>query len=172
MKKFIIILPLIILIMICVLLLIFILSEKNPSKPPSALINKSAPWFIVKNLYNDTEFLNNNDLKNKFVLINFFASWCNPCKLEHPLFFLIKNKYPDLFLLGINFKDKNGKNYLLKEGNPYSFVGADKDGKIGLDFGVFGLPETFLINNEGKIIYKHIGPLTAEIINEDIKPFL
>ena len=174
MKKVVVITPLIILLTICFFILIFILSKKDPSKPPSALLNKNIPLITSKNLYDDKLLITNNDLKNKFTLINFFASWCAPCKTEHPLFFLIKNKYPNLFLLGINYKDKeqNAINYLQSEGNPYSFVGVDNDGTIALEFGVFGLPETFLINSEGKIIYKHTGPLTKDIINEDIKPLL
>ena len=79
-----------------------------------------------------------------------------------------------MYLLGINHKDKKSDaiNYLKKSGNPYDYVGIDKDGLVGLDFGVFGLPETFLINRSGKIIYKYLGPLTNEIIQNEIKPLL
>jgi len=174
MKKIINITPLIILIIICIFALVYILSDRNPQKPPSALINKNIPAFKIKSLYDNKEIIENGHLKNKFILINFFASWCAPCKLEHQLFFKIKKDFPNLFLLGVNYKDKeqDAKNYLLDENNPYSFVGVDHNGKIGLDFGVFGLPETFLIDNEGKIIFKHIGPLTEKIIYEKIHPLL
>ena len=106
--------------------------------------------------------------------MNFFSSWCAPCKIEHPLFFEINKDFPNLYLLGINYKDEieNAKMYLNKEGNPYSFVGLDKGGMIGLDFGIIGLPETILINKEGKIIFKHLGPLTKKVINNEIRPFL
>ena len=106
----------------------------------------------------------------KYTLINFFASWCTPCKAEHSLFFDIKNDYPNMFLLGIAHKDdpKDSKKYLSQEGNPYSFVGIDQNGKIALEFGVFGLPETFIINDDGKIIFKHTGPLTKKIIDNEI----
>ena len=107
-------------------------------------------------------------------MINFFASWCAPCKIEHPLFFELKKDFPNLFILGINHKDnkEDALKYLNEDGNPYNFVGIDQDGLIALEFGVFGLPETFIINETGKIIYKFMGPLTKEIITNEIKPLL
>ena len=174
MKKIIMITPLIALITICSFVLIYILSDRNPQKPPSSLINKNIPSFNIYNLHDENKNIKNSDLKNKYTLINFFASWCAPCKVEHHLFFKIKEDNPDLFILGINYKDNeiDAKDYLINEGNPYSFVGIDANGKIGLDFGVFGLPETFLINNKGEIIFKHIGPITEQIIYEQINPLL
>tara|TARA_Y100001970_G_scaffold271656_1_gene367365 strand:+ start:642 stop:1166 length:525 start_codon:yes stop_codon:yes gene_type:complete len=174
MKKIIYFIPIITLIIICLFVLIYILSEKSPNKPPSALIDKDLPIFSSNNLYNKEDYLSNLSLSENFVLINFFASWCTPCKLEHHLFFEIKKEFPNLFLLGINHKDKenDAKKYLSEEGNPYSFVAIDPNGKLAIEFGVFGLPETFLINDKGKIIYKHIGPITTEIIYEKIKPLL
>jgi len=174
MKRLIPLLPLVIFLIICFFLLIYLIQQNDPSKPPSALINKAVPNFQTENLFNKSETLTNKDIKNKFVLVNFFASWCAPCKVEHPLFFKMKKEFPNLFLLGINYKDKmkDAEIYLTSEGNPYTFVGIDKNGMIGLEFGVFGLPETFLINSKGKIIFKHIGPLTKNIINDEIKYFL
>jgi len=174
MKKFVLALPLIVFITLCLFVLIFLLQEKDPSKPPSVLINKEAPRFQMENLFNNNQQLTNKDLKNKFVLVNFFASWCAPCKAEHPLFFVIKKDFPNLFLLGINYKDKikDAEIYLNSNGNPYTYVGLDKKGMIGLDFGVFGLPETFLINEKGKIVFKHLGPLDKNIINNEIRSFL
>ena len=150
------------------------MSGKEPNKPPSVLLNKNIPNFESNSLYNQYEVINTNELKDKKILINFFASWCSPCKIEHPLFFKIKKKYPELYLLGFNHKDKtkDAKNYLEKDGNPYDFVGVDFDGLIALEFGVFGLPETFLINEDGKIIYKIMGPITIEILQNEIEPLL
>ena len=174
MKKIIIITPLVILLLICFFTLVYLLENKDPSKPPSVLINKIAPIFETSSLYNSEEIIKNINIKNKKVLINFFASWCLPCKVEHPLFFDLSNDYPDLFILGINHKDKEveAKKYLAQDGNPYNFVGVDSDGMIALEFGVFGLPETFLINENGIIIYKFMGPLTKEIIRNEIEPLL
>ena len=170
MKKILLILPLFLLMTICLFFLLFILLSKDPNDPPSPLLNKSMPIFSSVNLYNDSENLVSTNLKGKYTLINFFASWCAPCRVEHHLFFEIKKQKPDLYILGFSHKDDPGdsKKYLEEEGNPYSFVGLDQDGKIAFEFGVFGLPETFLINNKGKIIFKHTGILTKEIIDNEI----
>lgn len=170
MKKLFLILPLILLSIVCLFFLLFILLEKNPNEPPSALLNKDLPSFTSTSLYNKNKSLNSDELKEKYTLINFFASWCTPCRAEHHLFFEIKKEKPDLFILGLAHKDdpNDSKKYLEEEGNPYSFVGLDEDGKIAFEFGVFGLPETFIVNSEGKIIFKHTGPLTTKIIKNEI----
>ena len=189
MKKIFKFLPLVLLTLVCIFFLFFIILQKDPSSPPSALLNKEMPVFSTTSLYSEyvklssdnikrnvnissNNNVNTNDNIKKYTLINFFASWCTPCKVEHNLFFEIKNDYPNVFLLGITHKDKptDSQKYLNEEGNPYSFVGLDQDGKIALEFGVFGLPETFIINNDGKIIFKHMGPLTKKIIDNEISP--
>ena len=174
MNRIIILSPLIILLIICIFSLTYLLSGKDPNKPPSALLNKDVPSFKSSSLYNAKEIIKTIDIKNKKTLINFFASWCSPCKIEHPLFFEISNKYPELYLLGFNHKDppSDAKKYLKDDGNPYDFVGVDSDGLIALEFGVFGLPETYLINEDGKIIYKLMGPITKDILKNEIEPLL
>jgi len=170
MNRAILITPLIVLIAICLFFLIFILLGKNPNNPPSALLNKNLPDFSSINLYNDQETLLSDNLEGNYTLINFFASWCTPCRAEHHLFFEIQKEIPELFILGFSHKDdlSDSKKYLEEEGNPYSFVGIDSDGKIAFDFGVFGLPETFITNKNGEIIFKHTGPLTKKIIKDEI----
>jgi cytochrome c biogenesis protein CcmG/thiol:disulfide interchange protein DsbE len=170
MNKAILLIPLIVLTTICLFFLIFILLEKNPNDPPSALLNKNLPTFSSISLYNNEVTLLSENLKGNYTLINFFASWCTPCRAEHHLFFKIKKEIPDLYILGFSHKDdlNDSKKYLEEEGNPYSFVGIDRDGKIAFDFGVFGLPETFIINKDGEIIYKHTGPLTKKILEDEI----
>jgi len=186
-------LPLLVVVLMSLFLIIFLLQEKKSNKPPSALLDKDLPIFLTKSLYNkhvylssdnlkknvnlssdQNVYISSDDLKRKYTLINFFASWCTPCRAEHNLFFKIKKDYPELFLLGFAHKDEpsNSKKYLSEEGNPYSFVGLDQDGKIALEFGVFGLPETFIADSDGKIIYKHIGPLNKEILIDEIYPLL
>ena len=174
MRKTILIIPLVILTSVCLFFLLFILFKKDPNSPPSALLNKNLPVFSSTNLYNNNENLVTDNLKGKYILINFFASWCTPCRAEHHLFFKIKKENPDLFILGFSHKDdpNDSIKYLKEKGDPYSFVGIDEDGKIALEFGVFGLPETFIVNSEGKIIFKHLGPLTMEIINNEIEKLL
>ena len=167
-------LPISFIMIISVFLLIFLLQEKDPTKPPSALLNEELPQIELINLKNEKEIIYNKDLKEKIILVNFFASWCVPCKVEHPLFFQIKKDYPNLYLLGINHKDEKDDaiKYIDLEGNPYNFIGIDNDGLIALEFGVFGLPETFIVNSKNKIIYKHLGPITEEIIENEIYPLL
>ena len=174
MNRIIILTPLIILLIICIFSLTYLLSGKDPNKPPSALLNRDVPSFESISLYNSKEIIKTIDIKNKKTLINFFASWCSPCKIEHPLFFEIKKKYPELYLLGFNHKDptSDAKKYLEYDGNPYDFVGVDSDGLIALEFGVFGLPETYLVNEDGIIIYKFIGPITKDILKNEIEPLL
>ena len=169
MKKIIKFVPLILLTLVCVFFLLFILLEKDPSSPPSALIDKQLPQFSTLSLYDENIKLSSDDIET-YTLINFFASWCTPCRAEHHLFFKIKDDYPNIFLVGIAHKDnpENSRKYLSEEGNPYSFVGLDQSGRIALEFGVFGLPETFIVNNDGKIIFKHMGPLTEKIVNDEI----
>ena len=174
MKKIITYAPFVIFLIICFFSLIYILKDSDPTKPPSALLNKPLPIFTAQSLLNDNDSISQSDLKNNIIVINFFASWCLPCKAEHSLFFKIKNEYPNLFILGINHKDKKNDalKYLEEEGNPYDYIGLDPEGMIALEFGVFGLPETFIVNTDGKIIYKHLGPLTKKIINDEIKSIL
>ena len=174
MKKIILSIPVFLIFIISIFFFIFLIQGKDPKKPPSALLDENLPQFKTINLFDQNEYLANNELVGKLTLINFFASWCAPCKVEHPLFFEIKKNYPNLFILGINMQDikKDAINFLNEDGNPYDYVGIDKSGFIGIEFGVVGLPETFLINKSGKIIYKHLGPLTKEIINNEIIPIL
>ena len=174
MKKILLLLPLILLTIMCLFFFLFIFLEKDPNNPPSALLKKNLPIFSTANLYNKEENLSSENIKGTKTLINFFASWCTPCRAEHYLFFEIKKNYPNLFLLGIAHKDdpSDSQEYLNNEGNPYSFVGVDQDGKVAFEFGVFGLPETFIINSEGKIIFKHTGPLTKKIVDNEIAPLL
>ncbi len=174
-KRSILFLTFILIIFISIILFIFLIKEKDPNKPPSALLDKETPEFELINLFDENENFSKKDFKNKKVLINFFASWCTPCKKEHPLLMKIKNNNNNsLIIVGVDFKDKkeDALKFLLENGNPYHFVGFDDTGSVGLEFGVFGLPETFIINNDGKIIYKHIGPITKKILSNEILPLL
>jgi len=140
----------------------------------SDMLDKNLPNFEIINLFDESKKLSNTDINNKQVLINFFASWCAPCKDELPLFFILKNNQPNMMIVGIDYKDKKSDalKFFEEEGNPYHFVGLDNNGNIGYEFGVFGLPETFLTNNEGKIIYKHLGPLSKKVVQNEILPLL
>tara|TARA_B100001996_G_C18442524_1_gene508963 strand:- start:2 stop:526 length:525 start_codon:yes stop_codon:yes gene_type:complete len=174
MKKLVVATPIFVLFIISIFVLIFLLTKTNDQAPISPLINKQVPNFEMLSLFDDELLISNKNMQNKKVLINFFASWCTPCKLEHHLFFEIKKEFSEIIIIGINHKDKkeDAINYIKEDGNPYNFIGVDFKGNVGFEFGVFGLPETFLINESGKIIYKKVGPLTKKIINNEIKPLL
>ena len=174
MKKIILYIPLILFLIIVLFFLVFLLQNKDPTKPPSALLDQDLPKFKVNSLFDEKKIMADYDIKEKQVLINFFASWCIPCKAEHSLLNYLKIENPNLILIGINHKDKkvDAIKFLEDNGNPYNFVGIDKNGNIGLEFGVFGLPETFITDNKGKIIYKNIGPITKDIIKNEINPIL
>ena len=129
----------------------------------SSLINKETPEFKIIS-FDETNFYTRDDIKkNNFTLINFWASWCAPCKIEHPVLMkLSENK--NLVILGINFKDKKilAEKFLDKLGNPYDLLAKDIKGKQSVIFGVYGIPESILINKDLKIMQKFVGPLTFD----------
>ena len=133
---------------------------------------QSVPKFETNDLFDENKIIKNKNIDQRVSLINFFASWCIPCKKEHPLLIDLKQNFPNLVMIGFNHKDKkiDAINFLKNKGNPYNFVGVDKNGEIGLEFGVFGLPETYLVDKDGNIIFKHAGPLTKKIIKDQIIP--
>ena len=132
----------------------------------SNLINKKIPEFKV--IYEDeTGFYTRDDLKkNDFTLINFWASWCAPCKVEHPILMRL-SKSKKLKILGVNFKDKDkqAKKFLSDLGNPYDFLAKDINGKQSVSLGIYGIPESILINNELLIMQKFVGPLSLDDYN-------
>ena len=125
---------------------------------------------VELNYFNENKLISNKDLKkNNFTLINFWASWCAPCRKEHP-FLLDLNDEKNLVLIGVNFKDKrsNALKFLNKFGNPYDLLAKDELGKHSIDFGVYGIPESILINKDLLILKKFIGPITKKDY-DDIK---
>jgi cytochrome c biogenesis protein CcmG/thiol:disulfide interchange protein DsbE len=132
------------------------------------LIGVKISKFKLVEINSNNEYISEEDLKkNKYTLINFFASWCSPCRMEHKYLLSLSEK--KIKIVGINFKDKNinANNFLKELGNPYDFVGKDIDGKISILFGIYGIPETILVDNELTVIKKIIGPID-EIQYDDI----
>ena len=145
----------------------------TPKEVPSPLIGKAAPEFSLPMLNNFETRFANSDMTGKVWLLNVFASWCGPCLDEHPVIvnFARSDTAP---VLGFNYKDRPqaAAQWLDRHGDPYSQVVVDLDGRIGLDYGVYGVPETFLIDRAGIIRYKKIGPLTQADVVEDILPLI
>jgi len=128
------------------------------------LVNINLKSFDDKKIFSTKDFN-----KNKYTLINFWASWCAPCRVEHP--YLIQlSKEKNLYIIGVNFKDKknNALNFLNNLGNPYNYLAKDTNGKQSVNFGIYGIPESILINSESTVLKKFIGPLNEQDLN-DIK---
>ena len=136
----------------------------------SSLINKETPEFKIISFDNSNSYTRDDIKKNNYTLINFWASWCAPCKIEHPILMKLSQK-KNLMILGINFKDKErqAKTFLSELGNPYDLLAKDKNGKQTVRFGVYGIPESILINKDLMIIQKFVGPLSFEDYNNIIK---
>lgn len=143
----------------------------NPRDLPSTLIDKPAPAFSLQRLHNvDTSF-SPDDLKGQRWLLNVWASWCVGCRVEHPLLNQLAQR-TDIIMVGLNYKDdpNEARQWLTERGNPYSIIPMDIEGDVGIDYGVYGVPETFVIDEQGNVIYKHTGPLTVTAVEQDILP--
>jgi cytochrome c biogenesis protein CcmG, thiol:disulfide interchange protein DsbE len=144
---------------------------RDPSIVPSPLIDKPAPAFKLTQLHNPNESLGVEDLKGKVWLLNVWASWCVSCREEHPILLqLAKSKLLPVY--GLDYKDKpeQALQWLAQNGDPYTASVVDGDGRVGIDYGVYGVPETFLIDKAGVIRYKQIGPITAAALKDKILP--
>ncbi len=143
----------------------------DPREVPSPLVGKPAPAFELPILQQPDKRFTPGDMRGKVWLLNVWASWCVSCREEHPMLVAL-SKRGLMPILGLNYKDKGDEaNAWLKQfGNPYDLSVVDADGRIGIDYGVYGVPETYLIDAEGVIRYKQIGPLTAAILEQKILP--
>lgn len=147
--------------------------QRDPRDIPSALIDKPVPAFDLPPLPGKPEGLSAERLKGDVTLVNVFASWCIPCKAEHPVITRLAREQ-GVTVRAINHKDKaeDALNWLARNGDPYASIGADLDGRVSIDWGVYGVPETFLIDRQGRIRYKHVGPLTPQVVEEQILPMV
>ncbi len=146
---------------------------KDPKLLPSALIGAPAPQFDLPALLVKDQAVSSASIEGRVVLMNFFASWCGPCRIEHPLLMNLAEA-GEVPVYGINYKDTevDAKRWLADFGDPFAEIGADLEGRTGIDWGVYGLPETFLVNQQGQIVYKHVGPLTSEVLHGEIMPLV
>ncbi|WP_412058972.1 DsbE family thiol:disulfide interchange protein [Bartonella sp. DGB2] len=145
---------------------------QDPSLVPNALAGKTAPQTPFPYLFTHGDF-DIQSLKGQVLLVNFWGSWCSPCREEHATLMAIAQD-KRFHLIGVNYKDNidNARKFLKVFGNPFTAIGSDPHGIIAIDWGVYGPPETFLISKDGRILYKHIGPLNLELYHKDLLPRL
>ena len=164
MRKKLLITPSVVFLLILPVFFYLLLIERNPHELPSNLLDKEVPVFETKSLLKDEKFISSKGFGNEIILVNFFATWCKPCMDEHEYI----KRFSDvkkIKVIGINYKDDPEKTlkWLKNLGNPYSDVLIDNRGNIGIDWGVYGIPETFIVNSSGIIKYRHVGPVTKKI---------
>ena len=164
MKKKLLIIPSILFLLILSTFFYLLIIERNPSKLPSNLLDKNVPRFETESLLKNERFVSSKEFGNEIILVNFFATWCRPCRDEHVYIKRFANE-KRIRVIGINYKDSysNAIEWLKNLGNPYSDVPVDKNGRIAIDWGVYGIPETFVVNSKGIIKYRHVGPITKKI---------
>lgn len=146
---------------------------RDPSNLPSTLIGKAVPDFALPPVKGRTLGLSSADLEGEVSLVNVFASWCVACREEHPLFMTLAAQ-GTVPLHGLNYKDQpdDAAKWLNSLGDPYTRTGADISGRVAIDWGVYGVPETFVIGADGRVAYKHIGPVSEEVLTGTILPLV
>ena len=164
MKKKLLIIPSILFLSILLTFFYLLIIERDPSAIPSNLLDKNIPKFEAESLLRKEKFISSKEFGNEIILVNFFATWCLPCRDEHIYIKRFSNE-KGIRVIGINYKDNSKKTiqWLKNLGNPYSNVPIDKNGRIAIDWGVYGIPETFIVSSKGIIKYRHIGPVTEKI---------
>ena len=164
MKKQLLILPSVFFLLILLIFFYLLIIDRNPSELPSALLNKDVPKFETESLLKNENFVSSKEFGNEITLVNLFAAWCKPCRDEHVYIKRFSNE-EGIKVIGINYKDnpKKAIQWLKESGNPYSNIAVDKSGRIAIDWGVYGIPETFIVNSKGFIKYRHVGPVTKKI---------
>jgi len=163
--------PLAVFVVVCAFLLVGL--GRDPREIPSPLIGKPAPTFKLARLHEEDQKLGTDDMHGQVWLLNVWASWCVSCREEHPLLVEL-SKAKVVPIIGLDYKDTNaqGMQWLTQNGNPYNVSVVDADGRVGIDWGVYGVPETFLVDKNGVIRYKQIGPLTVEALEKKILPMV
>ena len=145
----------------------------DPRKVPSPLIGKPAPAFKLPRLDDPSQVVDRDAMRGQPWVLNVWASWCGPCREEHPhIVAFARDK--QVRLVGLNYKDQRADalGWLKEVGNPYDVSLSDLDGRVGIDFGVYGVPETFVIDRAGVIRFKHIGPMTPDVLKSQVIPLL
>jgi cytochrome c biogenesis protein CcmG, thiol:disulfide interchange protein DsbE len=164
MKNYLLKIPFIFFFIVLLIFFYLLIIERDPANIPSALLNKKIQPFETISLFNSKKFISSDEFGKGIVLVNFFATWCKPCRDEHKFIKKFSEK-KNLKIIGINYKDDSKKTiiWLKKLGNPYSSVAIDKKGEIAINWGVYGIPETFIVDSNGIIKFRYVGPITNKI---------
>jgi len=146
----------------------------NPRALPSPLVDKAAPAFIAPRLHDPEQRFSPQDMAGRVWLLNVWASWCVACRDEHPVLVAYSRTDGAVPIIGLNYKDKrdDATLWLARFGNPYQLSAFDGDGRIGIDYGVYGVPETYLIDKSGRIRFKQNGPVTREVLEQTLLPLI
>jgi cytochrome c biogenesis protein CcmG, thiol:disulfide interchange protein DsbE len=145
----------------------------NPREVPSPFIGKAAPAFVLPSLHDSGRPVTPAELRGQVWVLNVWASWCAPCREEHPLWVAVSRE-GGLTLVGLNYKDdpRNAQEWLRKLGDPYRVTASDREGRVGIDYGVYGVPETFVIDQAGIVRLKHVGPMTQDVWTRQVQPLI
>ena len=145
----------------------------QPRNLPSALVGQPAPAFALEAVRDFGPALSSENLIGQVSLLNVFASWCIPCLIEHPLWVEV-GESGEVALFGLNYKDlpENASAWLQKNGNPYARTGADLNGRVGIDWGVYGVPETFIVDADGIVRLRHVGPIDRFVLENQLLPLI
>ncbi len=160
------------LVLVAVMIPVFVIGlNRDPSEIPSPLLMKPAPEFELPSLKDPGQNVGSADYKGRLALLNVWATWCVGCRQEHDYLLRLANE-TDIPLYGLNWRDRreDAISWLQQLGDPYVASAYDEDGRVGIDWGVYGAPETFLINTDGIVLYKHISPLTEEVWQKEFQP--
>lgn len=171
-RRLMLLVPLLVFVGLAGLFLMQLLSGRDSTAIPSALIGQPAPQTHLSALDGSgLPGLDTADFAGKVTLLNVFASWCAPCREEHPVL-LALSQDKRYRLAALNYKDKpeNARRFLGELGNPFAAIGVDETGRTAIDWGVYGVPETFIVGKDGRIAYKHVGPLTPESVRASLLP--
>lgn len=148
----------------------FGMAREDPDQLPTALQGRQAPAVALDTLGPDAPFTDEDLRQGNVTLVNFWASWCAPCRVEHP--HLETMAASGLTIYGVNYKDQpdNAMGFLEELGNPYAAMGADGSGRMALNWGLYGVPETYVIDGEGRVVLRHAGPITQRVLDATIIP--
>lgn len=156
------------------LALLFLGLGRDPNQVPSALVNRPLPEFVKPDLFDAVATVSSEQLRGGVFFVNVWATWCPPCHAEHPYLVEISEREPDVTFVGVNYKDdpEAARQFLAERGNPFKLSLVDADGSLGIDLGIAGAPETFLVDASGTIRYRHVGVINNEVWDTVFKPIV